>query len=197
MKRLFKVRTYVAIVTVCIAFTTSFAQSPQLERAAKNGDPKAQYELGQYYEGRLNDVMACMYYKRAAKQKDPKALNELGERCINGQDPYSFVSEEDRYAKAFKFFKAAEAKGNTFGTVNLGAMYFYGWGVKKNTKKALKCFEKAMAKGNYDAATALANMYRDGLGVKKNEAKADELDEKSLELFEASYMEGGPNLEGY
>jgi TPR repeat protein len=56
--------------------------------------------------------------------------------------------------------------------VNLGTMYLYGKGVKKDYQEAIRLFRKAADKGDSKAEYNLGIIYEDGMGVRKNRSEA-------------------------
>jgi len=48
--------------------------------------------------------------------------------------------------------------GNSNAMVNVGKLYEYGLGVRKNTDYARTCFEQAAQLGNQEAKKILANL---------------------------------------
>jgi hypothetical protein len=78
-----------------------------------------------------------------------------------------FMSDGN-FGEAFQaYFSAAEA-GNAHAQYEVGELYFWGRGIRKNNDSALQWYQKAAAQGNADAAQALGTMYQDGLGVPKD-----------------------------
>lgn len=84
---------------------------------AEEGDPRAQYYLGELYEeGRgveRDHRQAAMWYERAAHQGEARAQNALGILAIQGlgmpRDP----------VEAYKWFALAANAGNGFAARNL------------------------------------------------------------------------------
>lgn len=143
-----------------------------LIKAAKRGDPEAQFQLGQQYDFgqgiEQNDSQALLWYRRAAEQGHPRAQYNLGVMYTNGQG----VTKDSRMAVEW-YFKAAE-QGFAAAQFNLGWCYRKGEGVEQNESKAFEWYLKAAEQGESDAQYNLGLMYRKGKGVEKSESKAFE-----------------------
>jgi len=77
-----------------------------------------------------------------------------------------------RYDQAFPVCNKAAARGNVDAQHNLGSMYEYGKGVKKNYSEMIKWYRKAAEQGDGVVQFKLGVMYDNGLGVKKNYTEA-------------------------
>lgn len=62
--------------------------------------------------------------------------------------------DEKKYDKAYYWAQRAANYGYDFGMLELGNLYYEGWGVAKNTEKATEWYKKAAEKGN-DIATGM------------------------------------------
>ena len=95
--------------------------------AAKQGNPKAQAELGFMYsngEGVVQDHKeAARWYTLAAQQGNPDAQYNLGFMYSNGEG----VVQD--YKEAVRWYTLAARQGNAVGQLNLGFMYSTGRGV--------------------------------------------------------------------
>lgn len=129
---------------------------------AKEGNPKAQNELGvMYYTGEAvsknfagqvldNDPeLAAGWFYRAAEQGYADAQFNLGLMYANGE------GVEADTAKAVELFKKAAEQGNIDAQNNLAALYYTGEGVERDVGKAIEWFEKAAAQGNTEAKANL------------------------------------------
>ncbi|MBG99997.1 MAG: hypothetical protein CMN58_06600 [Solibacterales bacterium] len=78
---------------------------------AKQGDPEAQFKLGnEYVFGKnvpVDHAKALKWYRNAAEQGDAKAQFNLGYMCRNGEGMPS------DYVQAYKWYKLAAVHGNT------------------------------------------------------------------------------------
>jgi len=80
--------------------------------------------------------------------------------------------DAEKYDQAFPVCNKAAARGNVDAQHNLGSMYEYGKGVKKNYSEMIKWYRKAAEQGDGVVQFKLGVMYDNGLGVKKNSAEA-------------------------
>lgn len=134
----------------------------ELLKQAKDGDPKAQNELGvMYYTGEAvstttsgqvldNDPeLAAGWFFRSAEQGYADAQFNLGLMYANGE------GVEVDTAKAVELFKQAADQGNVDAQNNLAAMYYTGEGIDRDVDKAIEWFEKAAKQGNVEAQANL------------------------------------------
>ncbi len=85
------------------------------------------------------------------------------------------------YATALRELTPLAERGDATAQFNLGNIYLYGWGIKKNEVEAAKWFHKAAEQGDAKARKMLAYMYERGVGVEKNPAEAEKWSRKSTE----------------
>ena len=132
-------------------------------KAARKGDPGAQYMLGISSTGR----QAARWLRRAAAQKLPPAEAVLANRYEEG------LGVRQSYAKAVALYRDAASRGWNDANFNLGVLYQQGLGVRRDDDLALTYFEKATQQGRDDSVFArgfyfLGDMYGHGRGVNKN-----------------------------
>lgn len=143
------------------------------ERAARLGDPYAQYSLGDAHE-RGNDFNeARAWYKKsvaglskAAATGDAVAQNHLASMYAAGLG----VSED--YVQAIFWFRKAAEQGEARSQYDLGRMYEMGKGVLKDYDEAMGWYKKAADQGYAYAQSGLGGMYAEGRGVKKDGTQA-------------------------
>lgn len=149
------------------------------EEKAKQGDPWAQYNLGEmYYSGQgveKNLVEAAEWFRKAAEQGHAEAQNRMGEFYYNG-----WGIKKD-YKEAVKWYQLAATHESTKAQTALGNMYYNGTGVVKSYFNAVWWYSQAAERGNVWAQYYLGNMYRNGLGVERNLKKARELYQQASE----------------
>ena len=129
------------------------------QKAAGDGDTKAQYTLGIMYEygrGVQQDLKEAMkLYLEAARKGNASAQNNLG--CLY----YSGKGTPRNYSKAYEWFMIAvnnTNKGSRNESIvwcNLGNLYLKGLGVKRDYVKAVDCYIKAADGGNMIPPTVL------------------------------------------
>jgi len=153
----------VFIIFISISFSEI---SKELLEKAKNGDPEAQYEVGDEYAEEKNYKKAFEWYKKAAEQGYARAQYNFG--VMYEQGPGTLKD----YKKAVKWYKKAAEQGYAQAQYNLGVMYSQGQGTLKDYKKALKWYQKAAKQGLAIAQYNLGVMYYNGYGTLKDKSKA-------------------------
>jgi TPR repeat protein/serine/threonine protein kinase len=81
---------------------------------------------------------------------------------------------EGQWANAVDWYHKAVAQEDAQAQNNLGAMYYNGWGVPKDSRKAVEWYRKAAAQGYVSAQNNLGLAYELGDGVPKDDKKAVE-----------------------
>lgn len=140
------------------------------QKAAENGDPWAQVELGQcYLEGRgvnKNEEEAFSLFKKAADRGYADGQYYLGWCCEKG------IGVTQDYAKAVLWYQKAAQQGDEESQARLGWFYSGGKGFPKNDKEAVKWLTKSAEQGNAWAQMYLGWLYLYGKGVPKDERGA-------------------------
>lgn len=109
------------------------------QKAAKQGNAKAQGELAQLY-------WTGGHWDRINKKR---------------------LVKED-YSKAYTWAEKATQQNDINGLTTLGYMYLYGYGVKQNKTKAYELYKKSSELGDSASSWWLATMFFEGNGVKRN-----------------------------
>jgi len=113
--------------------------------AAKLGNAKAQFLLGQIYEFSENDVRdlskSAKWYRKAAEQGHAAAQFFLGD-CYRTGDG---VTQDN--SEAAKWYRKAAEQGHAQAQYNLGMCYHVGDGVVQNNTEAIKWYTKAAEQG--------------------------------------------------
>ena len=126
------------------------------ERAAEQGHPRAQRNLGQcYYEG--NGVpedlaKAIKLFRQAAEQGDTVGQFLLGE-CLTYGDG---IAQDE--AKGITLVRKAAMKGHADAQFSLG-LYYYSLAVPKDEDLAARWFRKAAKQGHETAQEALNKFF--------------------------------------
>ena len=116
---------------------------PDLKEAAGNGDPDAQYVLGEKYMGETTLLTT----------------------------PKGGVKQD--YGEAAHWFLLAARHGHPTAQRRIGFLYKEGWGVERDLEQTLYWFGKAIEQGDDTAMIELGEWYADGDGIiKKNEIEA-------------------------
>jgi TPR repeat protein len=157
------------------------AQDPALQRAAEQGEPRAQLRLGVAYatgNGAPKDgAMAVRWLEAAANSGEAKtskvAAGWLGAVYKNGMGVKANGEEALRWSK-----RGAEL-GSGASAQNIAEMYSDGKFLKRDTKqvdawyaKAAALYEVEAQSGDVEAAFRLAKIYNAGVGVSRDRDKA-------------------------
>jgi len=141
-----------------------------LEKRARQGDPKAQNRLGMNYQkGRgveQNYEKAYFWYKKAADQNDADGQNNVGWFYEKG-----FGVNKD-LNQATRWYKKAAHQGYATAQNNLGRSYQKGHGVQQDYQKAVYWYKKAAESGHRIGQKNMGWMCQQGLGVEKDLARA-------------------------
>lgn len=151
--------------------------SPELIKAANDGDELAQYWLGDCYNlGRgvsINYDEAYKWYLKSAEQG-------LDSAQISVADCYSDAKGvEQDFSKALFWINKAVSQNNSLAINNLGDFYWYGNGVKADTVKAVELYRKSAEKGCVTGMINLGYSYLYGTGSKSDTLKAIQLFENA------------------
>lgn len=84
------------------------------------------------------------------------------------------------YATALQELTPSAEAGDATAQFNLGKMYLYGWGMKRNGAEAIKWFTQAAEQGHGKARDMLVYMYERGESVAVDQAIADNWRRKDL-----------------
>lgn len=160
-----------------------------LQKAAEQGDAKAQFELATaYFRGidiEQDYQHAIKWYQKAAKQGMPAAQHNLGHAYSQGLG----VNPDDDQA-VYWYRKAAE-QGDWRAQNNLANAYRLGQGVAQDDQQAVKWYQKAAEHGYVVAQNNLALAYSQGQGVAQNIQEAIKWYQKAAEQ---GYAEARKNL---
>lgn len=145
--------------------------------AAEQGQPTAQYLLGQMYQlgkvGGQPDYAATKKWYTAAQSVYPQASVALG-----------FVEEtiDNDYANAAKEYSKAADSGDATAQYNLGLIYENGKGVEVDRQKAKSLYLQAAEQGYGKAMSQLAGLYFKGIGGIRDEQQSLYWYKKAAEL---------------
>lgn len=87
------------------------------------------------------------------------------------------------YADSFSETLSKAEAGDPEAQNEIGLIYFYGKGVRKNYPEAVKWFDRAVKQDNYQAYYNLGVCYENGYGVEKDEYMA-------MDLYDTAYTKG-------
>lgn len=142
------------------------AHEATVKKAAKDGNPDAQIELGRrYFIGHglnQNHAEAFEWFRKAAEQNNTNAQTILGFMYANG------IGVEANEIKAFIWFRRAAEQGDHDAQFRLGLCFYAGFGVAQDYQAALAWLNRASAQANSNAQYLLGFMYAQGEGVAQN-----------------------------
>lgn len=149
-------------------------------QAADKGDRKAMLEAV--------EILAVEGYSGGREDADIKErINGYLGKLVEAGDTDALIMLADRYAggamgrkdggKALELYSQAVQLGEIYGNECMGAMYFFGRGVKQDYAKAFK-YLKLNKRWSFQGKYILGEMYRQGLHVKKNLKKATDFFER-------------------
>lgn len=156
-------------------------QTHTLEKAAKQQDIEAQYQLAALYERHarnapLNLKQAFYWYQQAAQNGHQDAQFSLATYYLQGLA----LSKPDIH-QAAHWFKQAAKQGNIAAAFNLALMYDHGQGLPQNSKQAIHWYRQAARQGEAGAQYNLGLKYLHGTGLIQNKEQADNWIRKAAE----------------
>ena len=98
---------------------------------------------------------------KQAQNGDATAQNEIGEYYADGGRG-KFPPD---YSKAIAWWQLAANNGNPRGLTNIGASYYSGKGVPRNSYKAVECWLEAAKRGDAEAQYLMGQAYSGGVSV--------------------------------
>ncbi|MBM3535142.1 MAG: hypothetical protein FJX60_19135 [Alphaproteobacteria bacterium] len=142
----------------------------ELERVARQGDVKAQYELGvlavQPDTGQPDYGKAAYWFREAAVQGNQSAQYNLGVLYEHGFG----VGQDD--VRALLWYHSAAEQGHARAQYNLGVFYAQGRGIPTDYGEAQRWFKKSADQGVAKAFYNLAVLAEAGLGGPVNATAA-------------------------
>lgn len=143
-----------------------------LSLAANQSHTLAQYNLGGIYftgNGVQKDMQKAKdLFTKASKQKHVRSKYYLAVIASQEQG-FANISEE-----TFNLYKDVAERGESLAYPDLGRLYFYGYGTKKDVTKAIQWLKKATesSEGAPDSEYLLGLVYSDNEGTEKNDNEA-------------------------
>jgi len=147
---------------------------------AKEGDPKAQYNVGLIYANgkgvNKDSYQAMEWYKKAAEQGNVAAQYNLAKLISQRPD-----KDDPRAQEQIRYWYEKAADGGQKEAMNeLALLYLKGKGVEKNEFKAFDLFKKAALMGDAAAQINVALLYAWGEGLPHNKIQAYQNFKKAL-----------------
>ncbi len=140
-----------------------------LEKAAAQGDIKAQSKLGSLYLKEQKYDKAYFWFKKASDSGDAHAMNNLGSLYNSG------LGVQKNEKEGFILHQKSAEQNDSCALYNLAVDYETGRGTDKNMQMAIKVYSQAASAGSPEAQYDLGILYFDGKGVPQNNQKAFEL----------------------
>ena len=134
------------------------------EKAAKQDNPSAQYNLAQLYHMAGEDdphgyEKARYWYEKAVESGVTEAYNNLAALYIDGKG----VKKDQQ--KAFELFEKAAKMGDPAAQVNVGVLYAWGEDITNDKMKAYDNLKKALVAGKSEASGYLDKLCKESASV--------------------------------
>jgi TPR repeat protein len=169
-------------------------------KAAEEGDIVAQNELGEECYENGDYLQAEMWWLRALSQEYAESNETTIDAVLDNitrlyvQQGYVIAKYDAEIKEIYGVVtdspvlrERAEKKSDPEALFQLGAIYYYGFGVERNYAEAMKWYTAAAKKKNRQACYSLGNMYYNGEGVAQDYVKAREWYEKASKYGYAKY----------
>ncbi len=143
----------------------------ELKPLAEQGDPNAQFYLGELY---YNAHIKVQYSQAASNMKVHTGIGtyEDTQKYLNSISKIGRAKAEYRYRAAFPWYEKASNQGHIKAKEVLGNMYIKGKGTEKDPMKGVRLLEESGDLGNKDVYLQLANIFNYGIkGVNFDKSK--------------------------
>ncbi len=139
-------------------------------RAARAGDPRAQYYMGVIHwrglRGEKNHESAADWFEKAARKSHGPAQFSLGLAFELG------LGRAKDAARAARWYRPAARQGIAEAAFNLGSLHERGDGVESNPAQAAIFYRQAAQAGLARAQYNLGLLYGEGHGVPRDRVRA-------------------------
>ena len=132
----------------------------------------------------VDGIVSNQIYIFKIVDKSNKTADELYKRAME----FDALSDG---ANTFKYMLQAAELGHAEAQMNVGVLYYSGYGVPQNFKLAAEWYTKAVENGNVDAGFFLAVCYLNGEGMVKDTCRAVQI---WAELAEKGHIRSQYNL---
>lgn len=130
--------------------------------ATKERDPHAMYALANAYLGGLGtearEHLARYWFAEAAELGYAEAMRSLGDLARQR-------TSDSTHQQALVWYWKARDAGAVNARVDIGLMYEFGWGVKRDPAVALKWYQSAAREESPRGMFAVGQCYHKGVGV--------------------------------
>lgn len=161
-----------------------------ISMAEKEGNPRALYQLGIWYERGIvfqkDYDVAFEYFKKSAETGEVNAYVKLFLYYYFGRGTEVNVKKAiENLIKIKKETKSPQAKNFTISL--LGQIYMELALLTNDPKLKFSLYELAWSHGNRMAVDAIADMYSEGVGVRKDYLEAQKWYQMAMDEFESIY----------
>ncbi len=132
------------------------------EKAAKQGMPDAQLNLGVLYRDEKDFKQAATWFEIAAQNNVLEAQFQLG--CFYEKG----IGVSQNFETAVEWYRKAAEGGFPSGYYNLAIAYQNGEGVARNLTEAMNCYHEAAKQGHVEAQFILGQRYEKRYKTRKN-----------------------------
>ena len=139
-----------------------------MKEAEQDGDKLAYYFMAVGYYLGMDTIVEQNHNEAEKRLLEAYQEYQDGETAGTLAELYTFSEEKCDYEKAFKYATIAAEDDDMNGYFILGALYFNGWGVEKNTKLALENYKMAAAFGHETAMNQLGIIFMGNDGVEED-----------------------------
>jgi uncharacterized protein len=140
--------------------------SERIRRAARDGDPFAQFEVGLAFDwgswGEQDFLKAAEFYAKAAEQGHRSAEDNLLLQHVLRQ------AKTRQPAMVFAQLKNRAESGDREAQNNLGLCFQFGYGTAQDYREAAVWFRRAAEGGLANAQFNLGGLYYEGNGLEKD-----------------------------
>ena len=167
--------------------------------------PEKNFEVAKsYYEKCENNPYAdislgFLYWNGQGVEEDKEKAQEIfqtiiDQGCADGYLGNAIIAKsEQNYDAAYECYNKVLEEGTeqlyvTTAMVDVGLLYYSGYGVEQDYAKSLEWLSKAADLGNADAMNNIGHMYENGYGVEPDYEKALEWYEKAADLGHVEAM---------
>ncbi len=162
-----------------------------LQKAAENGNPDAQWEMGLMYEFsdkvQKDEAKALSLYRKSAEGGSAIGLYMVAHCYQHGIAVEEDTTTSDSlYAKAYAELLQLAPEEDIYVLNFLGSAYFWGDGITADREKAFHYYLISAQKGNPETQYKIGNCYETGEGTDKDMNEA-------LQWYHKSAGQGYPD----
>ena len=165
---------------------------------AEEGNARAMYFMGEYYIPKYGHIEQSLQEVKRWRSKGSEAGDVLSTLKLAYLLEENSKERDDIFSKTFELVLNLAESGDVFAQNELGNLYRYGYGVKKDKDKCLKWLTKSADAGYWKSLNQLGIIYIDGVLVQQDYSKAIKFYKKAADCGYASseYNLGGCYRDG-